>query len=178
MQHKLQQRESHQVAFDVLPSSPAGPGVDQDSATKAYGLIAFWHARWGACERLNDLPSDLGRLRLWANDIALFDLMDHGADFRARMVGKNLVPIFGRDWFGARLSGLPSPYRQALRQVLLRASMLREPVAEHCDWLVESRQWSCTTCAMPVAGELFQPTRFLLGIFYPEPASDPTEMTC
>ena len=175
MQHNLQQQGSHEVVLDT--SLPSVPDVGQDPSAKARGLVAFWNARWGTCERFSDLPIELGGLRFWVDDIALFDLMDHGADFRARMVGRNLISVLGRDWSGSRLSELPSPFRQDLRQVLLRASKLREPVAEHYDWFAENRLWCCTACAMPVAGELFQPTRFLLGIHYPAQISAPTEST-
>ena len=176
MKYKLQQQRSHEVAFSILPSLRAAPGIRKDPVTKVRGLITFWNAQCGTCERFSDVPIELGRLRLWVDNIALFDLMDYGADFRTRMVGRNLVSVLGRDWSGSKLSELPSPCRQDMRRVLLCASMLRKPVAERYDWLVESRLWSCTACAMPVAGELFQPTRLLLGIFYPAQVSDPTEL--
>jgi len=175
MRYRLQRQRSHEVASNVLSSLPAAPGIGQDPVTSARGLIEFWNTQWGTCERFSDAPIELGRLRPWVDDIALFDLMDYGADFSTRMVGRNLVPVLGRDWSGSKLSELPSPCRQDLRQILLCASMLREPVAELYGWLVESRLWFCTVCAMPVAGELFQPTRLLLGIFYAPQHSNSSE---
>jgi hypothetical protein len=175
MRYRLQRQRSHEVASNALSSLPAAPGIGQDPVTRARGLIEFWNTQWRSCERFSDAPIELGRLRPWVDDIALFDLMDYGADFRTRMVGRNLVPVLGRDWSGSKLSELPSPYRQDLRQILLGASMLREPVAERFGWLVDSRLWSCTVCAMPVAGELFQPTRLLLGVFYAPEQSSPSE---
>jgi hypothetical protein len=47
--------------------------------------------------------------------------------------------------------------------------MMRKPAAECYEWLAGGQLWSsCTACAFPVAGELSQPTRLLLGIFYPD----------
>jgi hypothetical protein len=166
------------MALNTLSLLPAAPGIDWDPATKARSLIAFWYERWGACQRFSDQPIELGRLRHWASDIALFDLMDYGADFRARTVGRKLIPLLGgRDWSGSRLSELPSPHRQDLRRILLRASMMRKPTTERYDWLVAGHLCSsCTACAMPVAGELSLPTRLLLGVFCPAQESNQMDM--
>jgi hypothetical protein len=150
----------------IVSAPTVVPAVGSNPTAMARGLVAFWYERWGACERLSDLPMETRALEPWTDHLAVFGLVDHGADFQVRSLGEKLIPLLGRNWSGSMLSKLPSPLRQDLRQVLLRASMIREPAAEHYDWLIDGRLWSSTACAMPIAGELFQPTQLLLGLFY------------
>jgi hypothetical protein len=133
---------------------------------RARELVAFWHALWGSCERLNDVPLDSRWLHPWADDIAIFELVDHGADFRTYQVGGALEAFLGGVGSGTMLSEFPLPYRQRLRQVLLRAAVSRAPAAEPYNWLVEGDVRSCIACAMPVAGGFYRPSRLLLAIFH------------
>jgi len=140
--------------------------TSDDPQARARELVALWYAHWGECERLNDLPLDPQWLMPWSDDVALFELVDHGADFRLQQIGEKLEAFFGLDCTTTDVSEFPAAYRQRLRQVLLRAAMIRAPAAEHYDWLVDGWVRSCIVCAMPVAGGLYQPTQLLLGVFY------------
>ncbi len=167
----------------AIPLPPVD-GFSDISLSKARELVAFWYARWGACERLSDAPLDPLSLYPWADDLVIFDLVDLGADFRAQQMGRELVTFFGRDCSGTRLSEFPLPYRRILRQALLRASMTRAPMTEHYGWLVDGYLRSCIACAMPVAGGYYHPSQILLSIFYRTlesrriAATDIIRMTC
>ena len=147
-------------------AQPKG-GLSHEPADRVRELFAFWHGRWGACERLNDVPWDALWLFPWADDLAIFDLVDRGADFRAGQMGERLEAFLGGAFSGAMLSEFPLPYRQRLRQVLLRASMIRAPAAERHDWLIGGHVRSCIACAMPVSGGYYQPSSLLLAVFSP-----------
>jgi hypothetical protein len=139
--------------------------LDCEPLSKARKLTALWHERWGSCERLSDVPLDRSLLFPWVDDLAIFDLVDHGADFRLRAIGGNLIALFDCEFGEPSLSDFPLPYRQTLRQVLLRAAMIRAPATEHYYWLVGGRMSSCIVCAMPIAGGFYQPSQLLLGVF-------------
>lgn len=140
--------------------------LSREPLIRARDLVAFWHALWGSCERLNDVPLDSRWLDPWADEVAIFELIDHGADFRMHQVGSALEAFLGGVGSGTMLSEFPQPYRQRLRQVLLRASIIRAPAAESYNWLVEGAVRSCIACAMPVAGGFYRPSRLLLAIFH------------
>jgi len=150
----------------INANSQPGRWIGHEPSTRAHELVAFWHARWGSCERLSDVSFDLRWLNPWADDLAIFERLDYGADFRADQVARQLEAFFGGDCSGAMLSEFPWPYRQALRQVLLRASMIRAPAVEHNTWLVDGHVRSCIICAMPVAGGFYQPSHLLLAVFH------------
>jgi hypothetical protein len=139
--------------------------LSREPLIRARELVAFWYALWGSCERLNDVPLDSRWLLPWADDLAIFDVVDHGTDFRARQMGSELGVFLGGVCPGDMLSDFPLPYRQRLRQVLLRASISRAPVAEHYNWLVDGQVRSCLACAMPVSGGFYQPSHLLLAVF-------------
>jgi hypothetical protein len=140
--------------------------LGREPLIRARELVAFWHALWGSCERLNDVPLDSRWLHPWADDIAIFEIVDHGADFQTHQVGSELDAFLGGVGAGTMLSEFPLPYRQRLRQVLLRAAVTRAPAAEPYNWLVAGDVRSCIACAMPVAGGFYRPSRLLLAIFY------------
>jgi hypothetical protein len=104
-------------------------------------------------------------LNPWASDLAMLEVVDHGADFRIRLITEKMAKFFDCDGSPGQLSDLRSPYRQALRRVLLRAFMMRGPVTENYDWLVNGRLQSCIACAMPIAGGAYQPSAMLLAVF-------------
>jgi hypothetical protein len=149
-----------------LPATGCLAEAGRDPVTMTQTLIAFWRARWGSCERLSDLPTSGWEFEPWGDYLAPFDVVDSGGDFRAGLLGRKLTPVFGRNCSGAILSRFPAPQRQDLRQLLLRALIIRKPVVRHYNWLTEDFLWSCVTCAIPVAGGLFQPSRIAVGIFY------------
>ena len=147
-------------------AQPSG-GSSREPMDRARELVAFWHGRWGACERLNDVPWDSLWLFPWVDDLAIFDVVDHGTDFRARQMGEQLEAFLGGAFSGTMLSEFPLPHRQRLRQVLLRASMVRAPAVERHDSLIDGHVRSCIACAIPVSGGYYQPTHLLLAVFSP-----------
>jgi len=152
--------------FSALFSMQA---ITPDPTTMARQLSAFWLARWGACEHLDDVTVAPETLTPWADHLMTLNLVDYGTDFRIESFGRSLAPLVGPDRPGSLLSNLPAPMRQDLRRIVLQASMLLEPIEERHDWLVDGHVWSGTACAMPIAGSIFQPTRFLLGLFFRTP---------
>ena len=140
--------------------------LSREPLIRARELVAFWHALWGSCESLNDVPFDARWLAPWADDIATFEVIDHGADFRTDQMGGELDAFLGGVDPGTMLSEFPMPYRQRLRQVLLRAAMIRAPAAENYNWLVAGHVRSCIACAMPVAGGFYRPSHLILAIFH------------
>ena len=135
-------------------------------SSKARELLAHWHERWGLSERLSDVAFDRELLLPWVDDVALFEPLDRGADFRPVEIGRNLTTLFGDDCSRANLSEFPVAYRQRLRQVLLRATMTRAPATESLDWLADGSVCSAIVCALPVAGGFYQPSRLLLALFH------------
>jgi hypothetical protein len=151
------------VSIDTNPQPT--DDFSREPLIQARELVAFWYALWGSCERLNDVPLDPRWLDSWADDIAIFELVDHGADFRTHQMGSELEAFLGGVGAGTMLSEFPLPYRQRLRQILLRAVVIRAPSAQCYNWLVGGHVRSCIACAMPVAGGFYQPSRLLLAIF-------------
>jgi len=135
-----------------------------ERSSEARGLLAHWHERWGSCERLSDVPMDRGGLSPWVDDPAIFELVDHGDDFRLREIGENLPTLLGCHRNKANLSEFRLSFRQRLRQILLRASMTRAPAVEYYDWLIDGLVRSCIVCAMPIAGGFYQPSQLLLRV--------------
>jgi hypothetical protein len=146
--------------------SPVRLVTADDPASMARSLVEFWYARWSGCERLSDVSVEFSCLHPWTDHLAKFELLNHGADFRARSLGLKLIEFFGHDWSGTKLSEMSSPYRQNIRRMLLRSAMIRQPATEHFEWLVNDHALSCIVCALPIAGGYFQPTQLLLGIFW------------
>ena len=140
-----------------------------DPAAQARELVGYWYAHFSGSERLSDRPLDMRWLIPWANDLAMLEVVDRGADFRIRLMTEKTAQFFDYDGAPCPLSDLRSPYRQALRQVLLRAFMTRMPVTENYDWLVNGRLQSCIACAMPIAGSVYQPSAMLLAVFPKRP---------
>jgi hypothetical protein len=136
-----------------------------DPIAQAHELVGFWHAHFSGSERLSDRSFDMRWLTPWANDLAILKVLDHGADFRIRLMTEKMAKSFDHDGSPSQLSDLRSPYRQALRQVLLRAFMTRVPVTKNYDWLVDGRLQSCVACAMPISGNAYQPSEMLLAVF-------------
>ena len=151
---------------------PAKIDADRPSFAPLYelalarGLVAFWYQRWDGRERLSDVSLAPEALDPWADNLGCFDLLDHGVDFRARWFGPSLINLFGYDWSGARLSEMPGAYRRQMRQVLLRASMIRAPAVELFEREAPTPPYSYVACGLPVAGGYLQPTRLLLGLFW------------
>jgi hypothetical protein len=161
--HSNYGKESIMVIAINLPS-PDGPYDDPQARAREF--IAAWYMRWGGLERLSDVPLESEWLLPWSEDLGLFELVDYGSDFRLREIGRKLAAFLGVDHAGMSLSKFPQSYRQALRQVVLRAAMLKAPAAERHSWLVGDCRRSCIVCAAPVAGNLNQPTQLLTGIFH------------
>jgi hypothetical protein len=138
--------------------------ITYEPSSKARGLLAHWHERWGACERLSDVPLDRGRLSAWVDDLAIFELVDHGDDFRLREIGENLAKLLGCHRDAANLSEFRLPFRQRLRQILLRAAMIKAPAVEYYEWLIDGLVYSRIVCAMPIAGGFYQPSQLLLSV--------------
>jgi hypothetical protein len=136
-----------------------------DPVAQAHELVGFWYAHFSGSERLSDQSFDMRWLTPWANDLAILKAVDHGADFRIRLMTEKTAKFFDYDGSQSQLSNLRSPYRQALRQVLLRAFMMRVPVSENYDWLVNGRLQSCIACAMPIAVGAYQPSEMVLAVF-------------
>jgi hypothetical protein len=136
-----------------------------DPIAQAREVVGCWYAHFSGSERLTDRSFDMRWLTPWANDLAMLEVVDHGADFRIRLMTEKTAKFFDYDGSPGSLSDLRSPYRQALRQVLLRAFMMRVPVIENYDWLIYGRLQSCIACAMPIAGGVYQPSAMLLAVF-------------
>jgi hypothetical protein len=138
--------------------------ITYEPSSKARGLLAHWHERWGACERLSDVPLNRRGLSPWFDDLAVFELVDHGDDFRLREIGENLAALLRCNCNKTNLSEFQLPFRHRLRQILLRAAMIRAPAVECYDWLIDGLVRSCIVCAMPIAGGFYQPSQLLLGV--------------
>ena len=144
---------------------PAPDDPRDDPQARAREFVAAWYMRWGGFERLSDVPLDSEWLLPWSENLGLFEPVDYGSDFRLREIGRTLAAFLGVDHAGVSLSEFPPSYRQELRQVLLRAAMLKAPAVEHHAWLIGGCRRLCIVCALPVAGNLYQPTQLLAGIF-------------
>jgi hypothetical protein len=136
-----------------------------DSIVQAREVVGFWYAHFSGSERLSDRSFDMRWLTPWANDLAMLEVVGHGADFRIRLMAEKMAKFFDYGGSPAPLSDLRSPYRQALRQVLLSAFMIRRPVTKNYHWVVNGRLQSCIACAMPIAGGVYQPSAMLLAVF-------------
>lgn len=158
------------LAHEIAEADPGPVTIfATDPMAQTQELVGFWYAHFCGSERLSDRSLDLRWLNPWANDLAMLEVVDHGADFRIRLMTEKTAQFFDYDGSQSQLSDLRSPYRQALRQVLLRAFMMRVPVTENYDWLVNGRLQSCIACAMPIAGGFYQPSAMLLAVFPTRP---------
>ena len=149
----------------VATTLPCPDRPSDDPQARAREFVAAWYTRWGGFERLSDVPLESEWLLPWSEDLGIFELLDYGSDFRLQQIGGKMAALLGVNDAGASLSGFSPSYRQALRQVLLRAAMLKAPAVEHHDWLVGGCRRLYIVCAVPVAGNLCQPTQLLAGIF-------------
>jgi DNA-binding winged helix-turn-helix (wHTH) protein len=80
-----------------------------DPAARACELIGLWYAHCNRSERLSDLSFDWFWLLPWADDLAVLEVVDHGADFQIRLVSERVAKFFDNDGSASRLSDLRPP---------------------------------------------------------------------
>jgi hypothetical protein len=111
MQYVRQQWKRHEAAFNILSSLATEALRNRAEVARVREFVAFCYKQFGTSEHFDFWPIEPERLGSWAEEVVMFDLLDHGTDFQTLMVGKNLIPILGgRDWSGSRLSEVQSPY--------------------------------------------------------------------
>ena len=153
------------VRRDISPEQMQMTEPADDPSWKARKLLTHWHEHWSSCGRLSDVPLDRGLLLPWVDDLALFELVEHDADFRLCDIGENLAALLGCGRNEMSLSEIQLPFRHKLRQVLLRATMTMAPALEHYEWLIDGSVCSSVVCAVPIARGFHQPSRLILGVF-------------
>jgi hypothetical protein len=148
-------------------SRPISPLATDDRRGLAHGLVSYWFGRWGMTDQRNDLDIDAVELQKWFGNLAVLDVVDHGADFRCRLLGTRLVHLFASDWTSKCLSSLPHRYREDLRRVCVPATLDQSPKGmDRCWRSNDGHSWDCAIRALPIAGDELTATRLLLGIFY------------
>ena len=134
-------------------------------------LVAYWRNRRGgrSAPRRRDVdPTDIPRHLL--PHLFMLDVIDHGADFRYRLVGTEIVAGVGRDATGALASQLYGNFPDALailRQILTRVMVEQIPIFSSglMYWLPERDYQEFTNVFLPLCSNGTQVDIILGGLW-------------
>ena len=120
-------------------------------------LVAYWRKKRGersAPQRRDMDPTGIPRSLL--PHLFMLDVIDHGADFRYRLLGTAIVAGTGRDATGALISHLYAPYPGALatlRQILARVMSEKIPIFSSglMYWLPDRDYQNYTNVFLPLS---------------------------